>query len=315
MVGVAPSPDHETTHTPVVAVVGATASGKSALALALAESLPIGIVNADAMQLYRGMDIGTAKPTTAERRRVPHYGLDLLEISQAASVAQFRQYARTCIAGLADQGRLPVVVGGSALYLRAVLDQLDIPPTDPQVRERWNLQLKLRGSADLHEELRAVAPQAAAEIDPRNGRRIVRAMEVVELTGSFTARLPEPVSWRPTLWLGLRPERADLDIRISQRVEHMWQEGLVAEVARLQQQGLAHAPTASRAVGYQQVLEFLAGEVTAADAKVNMVAVTKKLARRQERTFRANTRIQWLDSSSDPQTEALERIANLPRVE
>ena len=311
MVGVAPSPDHETTHTPVVAVVGATASGKSALALDLADSLPIGIVNADAMQLYRGMDIGTAKPTQAERRRVPHYGLDLLDISQAASVADFRDYARARILDLQRQGRRAVVVGGSALYLRAILDELDIPPTDPQVRGRIQARLERVGSGTLHEELAAVAPDAAAEIDPRNGRRIVRALEVVELTGSFTARLPEPVSWQPTGWIGLAPVRADLDVRIAGRVRRMWQDGLVGEVSGLLERGLARAPTASRAVGYQQVLEHLAGETTAAEAQTKIVTATKKLARRQERTFRANHRIQWLDPELEPLAQALERIANL----
>jgi tRNA dimethylallyltransferase len=304
---VARSPDHESPHTPVVAIVGATACGKSDLAMQLAESLPIAIVNADAMQLYRGMDIGTAKPNHGDRERVPHFGLDTLEVAEAASVADFRDHARQQIVA-ADHNRRPVVVGGSALYLRAVLDQLDIPPTDPVVRARLNAELAKLGIGQMYARLQIVAPQAAADIEPNNGRRIVRALEVVELTGSFRARLPAPVSWMPTLWLGLRWSRTELDQRIESRVEKMWAAGLVAEVESLLVRGLAQAPTASKAVGYRQVLQYFRGEITEVEAKASTVAATRKLARRQERTFRSNKRIHWLQPGPAAANEAYDLV-------
>lgn len=291
--------DHETPHNPIVVLAGATAVGKSSLALELAERFSLGIVNADAMQLYRGMDIGTAKATSQERATVPHVGLDLLEVEETASVAEFRDRARADFEQLWAVGRLPVVVGGSLLYLRALCDELDIPPTDPAVRAKYEAQLSELGPGVLHERLAAVAPDAAEHIQATNGRRIVRALEVVELTGSFTARMPPPTPWAPTLWLGVSTTRERLDDRITERVRQMWADGLVDEVRSLREAGLESGRTAPKAVGYREVLQYLDGSLSADEARDAAIRATRKLARRQERAFRANKRIVWIDAE-DP---------------
>ncbi len=280
----------------VVAVVGPTASGKSDLAIELAARHGGEVVNVDAYQVYRGMDVGTAKTPVGERRGVPHHLLDVMDVTQTASVAEFQQMARAAIADCHARGVVPVLAGGSALYVRAVLDPLEFPGTDPEVRARWEAELEARGAEALHELLAERDPRAAAQILPSNGRRIVRALEVGELTGgSFTATMPahEHV-YEHVVMIGLEVDRAVLDDRIARRVDRMWEQGLVDEVRGLLPAGLAGSPTASRALGYQQVLAFLAGEITEDEARDQTVTGTRKFARRQQRWFRKDPRVRWL---------------------
>jgi tRNA dimethylallyltransferase len=296
----------------VVAVVGPTATGKSDAAVALAGLLgsPIEVVNADAMQLYRGLDIGTAKLPVDRRGGVPHHLLDLWPVAHRASVVEYRQAARAAVADVLARGALPVVVGGSGLYLRALLDELDVPPTDPVVRARYQERLAQEGPAALHAELAGRAPDAAQAIDPANGRRIVRALEVVELVGSFTARLPaEPAQWRPTRWFALDGRDDWLDARIDERAAAIWQHGLLAEAAGLLPQGLAQSPTAARAVGYQEALAVLAGDLDEPSAVARTALRTRQLVRRQRKWFRRDRRIRWLDAAAGPGAAA-SRIAS-----
>jgi tRNA dimethylallyltransferase len=286
----------DTARPPIVAVVGATATGKSDLALDLAERLDGEVVNADASQLYRGMDIGTAKLPPAERRGIPHHQLDVLDVTEEASVAAYQQAARADLAAIRSRGRVPVVVGGSGLYVRALLDRLDIPPTDPAVRARWEEQLAERGVAALYAVLRDRDPAAADRIEPRNGRRIVRALEVIELTGRpFSASLPRREYHEPTVQLGLRAERPVLDRRIAERVVRMWQQGLLREVAALDRAGLRQGRTASRALGYAQALRQLDGDLSEEAAREETVVATRRFARRQEAWFGPDPRVVWLE--------------------
>ncbi len=284
--------------------MGPTAAGKTEWGLAVARRLGGEIVNADAFQFYRGMDIGTAKPSPAQRADVPHHLVDVLDPAEPATVAWFQDAARAAVGDIVSRGRVPVVVGGSSLYVRALCDELDIPPNDPEVRRGLQERAERLGGAALHDELQRRDPEAARHIDPRNVRRVVRALEVVELRGSFTARLPEPVAWMPTLWLAPHWDRADLDARIERRTHAMWEAGFPEEVARLAAGGLEHAPTAARAVGYPQALAQLRGELTQEDAIAATSAATRRLARRQERTFRADSRVHWLDPAGDPAVPA-----------
>jgi tRNA dimethylallyltransferase len=290
---------------PVIAVVGPTAAGKSDLALGLARALGGEIVNADSMQLYAGMDIGTAKLTVAQRRGVPHHLLDIWDVRRTANVADYQRLAREVIAGIQGRGRVPVLAGGSGLYIRAALDDLDFPGTDPQVRERLEAELAEGGPGPLHARLAAADPGAAAAILPSNGRRIVRALEVIEVSGRpFTAVLPGYQSVYPAVQIGVRVPRAVLDLRIAERVSLMWQAGLVDEVARLDQAGLREGKTASRALGYAQVLRFLAGECSLEEARAQTVQATKRFARRQESWFRRDPRVIWLDTEEGPGGDA-----------
>ena len=281
---------------PVVAVVGATAAGKSGLSLDLAEALDGEVVNTDAMQLYRGMDIGTAKLPVAERRGVPHHLLDVLEVTEPASVAEFQGQAREVIAEVRGRGRTPVLVGGSALYTRAVLDEFAFPGTDPEVRARLEAELAEVGTAALHRRLAEVDPEAAANILVENGRRVVRALEVVEITGRpFSATLPTLTYTDPrTVQVGVDIDRPTLDARIEQRVEQMFADGLVAEVEALLERGLAEGRTASRAIGYPEVAAHLAGELTLDQARERTVIATRRFARRQDAWFRKDPRITWV---------------------
>jgi len=296
-----------------VAVVGATATGKSDLALELALALGGEVVNADAMQLYRGMDVGTAKLAPDERRGVPHHLLDVLDVTQEASVAAYQRDARAALARIAGRGGVPVLAGGSGLYVRAVLERLEIPPTDAAVRARLEGELAAVGAGALHRRLAAVDPVAAASILPTNGRRVVRALEVVELTGRpFSATLPEPGAAPavPSVQLGLRLERADLDARIDARVDRMWAGGLVAETRALAGRGLREGRTASRALGYAQVLRFLAAEWDEAEARADTKAATRRFARRQETWFRRDRGIVWLPADApDLRERALAAVA------
>ncbi|MER6813974.1 tRNA (adenosine(37)-N6)-dimethylallyltransferase MiaA [Spirillospora sp. NPDC000708] len=280
----------------MIAVVGATAAGKSDLAVELALRLGGEAVNADSMQLYRGMDIGTAKLTPAEMRGVPHHLLDVWDVTETASVAEYQRLSADAIAEIRGRGRLPVLVGGSGLYVRAALDRLEFPGTDPAVRARLEGELEREGSAALHARLRERDPAAAEAILPSNGRRIVRALEVIEISGRpFTATLPEHVyRYGSVVQIGLGVPRETLDERIALRVRRMWDAGLVDEVRALEKRGLRDGLTAGRALGYAQVLRFLAGEWTEERAMEETVRTTRRFARRQESWFRRDPRVHWL---------------------
>ncbi|SDN20678.1 tRNA dimethylallyltransferase [Nocardioides szechwanensis] len=281
---------------PIVALVGATASGKTGLSLDLAERLGGEIVNTDAMQVYRGMDIGTAKVPPAERRGIPHHLLDLLSVREPLSVAHFQEQARDTATRLREQGRTPVLVGGSALYTRAILDRFDFPDTDPAVRARWEAELAAVGPAALHARLAETDPKAAAKMEPLNGRRVVRALEVIEITGApYSASLPELEYADPrSVQIGLLIDRPTLDVRIEQRVGEMFEAGFVDEVRRLLDEGLAEGLTARRAIGYRDVVAHLAGDLSLDDARQRTVFATRRFARRQDSWFKKDPRIVWL---------------------
>nr|WP_294696679.1 tRNA (adenosine(37)-N6)-dimethylallyltransferase MiaA [uncultured Friedmanniella sp.] len=287
-----------------VVLVGPTAVGKSALAVALArryaaEGRPAEVVNADSMLVYRGMDIGTAKPTPAERAGVPHHLLDLLDVTETATVAEFQQLARTAIADCRARGVIPIVVGGSALYVRAVVDDFTFPGTDAAVRARWEAELAAVGPEELHRRLATRDPAAAATIGAGNGRRLVRALEVVELTGGpYAASLPEHRYRLPgVVQIGLRIDRPTLDARIEARVDAMWAAGFLDEVRALaaRSPGLREGVTASRALGYRQLLAHLQGELTESQAREQTVTGTRRFASRQGGWFFRDPRIAWLD--------------------
>ena len=301
---------------PVVAVVGPTATGKSELGLALAERLGGEVVNADAMQLYRGMDIGTAKLSLEQRRGIAHHQLDVLEVREEASVAAYQRHARADIAAIGARGRIAVLVGGSGLYVRAALDRLDIPPTDRTVRARLEAELADVGIDVLRARLVALDPTAADAIEPRNGRRIVRALEVVELTGRpFSASLPAREHVRPTVVVGLVADRSLLDARVDERVRRMWRQGLVDEVRTLVTQGLRDGRTASKALGYSQALAHLDGTMTPAEAQEATATATRRYARRQESWFRADPRVVWLPHDApDLVDRALAAVAGAGRM-
>jgi tRNA dimethylallyltransferase len=285
----------------VVVVVGPTASGKSDLTVALAHRLgDAEVVNADSMQLYRGMDVGTAKASPDERGGVPHHLLDVLDVTEPGSVAEFQRAARATIADCMRRTVTPIVVGGSALYVRAIIDPLDFPGTDTEVRARWAAELEKRGAPALHAVLAERDPEAAERILPSNGRRIVRALEVGELTGEpFVATMPGHDSIYPGLrMIGLDVPRDVLDERLERRVNQMWEAGFVDEVKGLVAQGLEDSPTASRALGYQQILAHLRGEMSEDEARAATVSGTRKFARRQDRLFRKDPRIHWLPFDS-----------------
>ena len=293
--------------TQVLAVVGPTASGKSALAVALAQRLSGEVVSADAYAIYRGMDIGTATPSAAERAGVPHHLIDIVDPVQAVTVAEFQQWARTAIEDVAARGRLPILVGGSGLYVAAVLDDLQFPGTDPLVRARLEQDLQREGSVVLHARLGRLDPAAALAILPTNGRRIVRALEVIEITGEpFTATLPRDTEVVPATRVGLRVDREVMDARIAARVQRMWAEGLLEEVRALPD--LAAAPTASRALGYSQALAYLAGTCTREEAIANTVDATRRFARRQQRWFGRDERVTWVDHDAPDLVDQVEAV-------
>jgi tRNA dimethylallyltransferase len=296
----------------VLAVVGATATGKSDLALDLAETVGGEVVNADASQLYAGMDIGTAKVSLSQRRGIPHHQLDVLEVTEEASVAAYQAAAREDIAAVQARGAHPVLVGGSGLYVRAALDHLEIPPTEPAVRSRLETEGYAVGAPAMYARLLEVDPIAAQAIQPNNLRRVIRALEVVELTGRpFSATMPVREHLQPTLMLGLRLPRKVLDERITVRVERMWADGLVDEVRELERRGLRRGRTASRALGYAQALAQLDGHLTEAEAMEQTATATRRYARRQESWFGPDQRIHWVDAA-DP--DARERALALVRT-
>ncbi len=291
-----PAPEKRTR---VLVLAGPTASGKSALAVELARRLGGEIVNADSMQLYQGMDIGTAKEPQAAWQGVPHHLLDIWPVTQAANVADYAKLARAAIDEIIARGRVPVLVGGSGLYVRAALDDLDFPGTDPVTRDRLEGELARLGAPALHARLAGLDPAAAAAILPGNGRRIVRALEVIEISGRpFTATLPAYKQNRPAVQIGLTLPRPELDLRIAARVDRMWQAGLEAEVRGLVDQGLREGRTASRALGYQQLLRYLDGEWTLEEARLETIKATRRFARRQESWFRRDPRVRWLDAAN-----------------
>lgn len=281
----------------MVTVVGPTAAGKSALSIALARVLGGEVVNADSMQLYRGMDIGTAKLTVAEREGIPHHLLDIWDVTEPAAVAEYQRLARAAIDDILARGRVPLLVGGSGLYVRAVLEDFEFPGTDPAIRARLEERLAREGVVPLHAELSARDPVAAAKILPSNGRRIVRALEVIELTGQpFTAALPDPKPVYDAVQIGVDRRTAELDERIARRVDLMWAAGLVDEVRGLH--GIRSGRTASRALGYQQALAQIDGELAEEEAKADTVRGTRRFVRRQRSWFRRDTTITWLDGAA-----------------
>ena len=291
-----------------IAVVGPTASGKSALGLALAHELGGEVVNVDSMQLYRGMDIGTAKLSPAEREGIPHHQLDVWDVTETASVARYQQAALRDIEDIMSRGKTPILVGGSMLYAQALVDDWQFPPTDPQVRAKYEARRADIGTDALHAELARVDPAAAAIIEDKDPRRTVRALEVIELTGKpFKASQPPkngPPRWGTRL-LGLRTDSEWLNPRIEKRTHLMFEQGLVEEVERLQDKGLVADSTAGRAIGYVQVLQAQRGELTWEDAVERTITGTRRYVRRQRSWFNRDKRITWLDAEGDTMAQAL----------
>lgn len=280
----------------VVAVVGPTAAGKSDLAVDLALRLGGEVVNADSMQVYRGMDIGTAKLSLEERRGVPHHLLDVLDVTEPATVAEFQAMARAAVDDCLARGVVPVLVGGSALYVRAVLDRFDFPGTDSAVRARLEAELAEVGAEGMHKRLAASDPEVAARILPSNARRVVRALEVRQITGeAYRASLPpRAYAYEGAVQVGVDVPGETLDRRIEERVDRMFRAGLVDEVRGLVARGLREGRTASRALGYAQVLRYLDGQITEQEARTETVRATRRFARRQDSWFRKDPRIHWI---------------------
>jgi tRNA dimethylallyltransferase len=281
----------------LIIICGATATGKSDLALAVAQELNAEIINADSMQLYKGMDIGTAKLSITERNKIPHHLLDLLEVTQEANVAWYQSLAREKIDQLLAVGKSVVVVGGTGLYIKAILDDLDFPDTDPILRQQLTDEAQVVGNDQMHERLAKLDPAAALAIPKENIRRIIRALEVIQITGKpFTATLPRQASskYPAAKQFGLVLDRENLDSNIDKRVESMWQRGFVQEVMQLMTKGLEHATTAKMALGYSQIMNYLNGEWDEEFTKTEIKRVTRAYARRQETWFSRVDRIKWL---------------------
>lgn len=287
---------------PVIAVVGPTGAGKSDLAVNLALALDGEVINADAMQFYRGMDIGTAKITTAERRGVPHHLLDTLDVTEEASVSDFQQQARAVIEDIQERGKRAILAGGSGLYVRAALDVLEFPGTDPAVRSQLEADYAAQGAGPLLARLRDVDPVSAGRVS--DARRIIRALEVQQLTGRpFSSFMPRREYFQPAVQIGLAVDRDQLRERLAQRVHGMVDKGLLEEVRRLDAAGLRRGKTAPRALGYSQFLKVLDGGATVEEAAEETIVATRQFARRQLTWFRADPRISWLDWQ-DPELEA-----------
>ena len=292
----------------VVAVVGPTATGKSDLGVALARELGGEVVNADSMQLYRGMDVGTAKLPAAERQGVPHHLLDQWEVTHTATAAEYQSLARAVIDGLLARSVTPVLVGGSGLYLRAALDELSFPGTDPQLRASLEAELATGGALALHARLAALDPAAAERMQPTNGRRVVRALEVVLLTGAMPGQMTSYDAHYDVHYLGL--DREDLTERTDARVDRMWAAGLVDEVRRLEQAGLRDGVTASRALGYAQVLAMLDGAADESQAIEATKVATRRFVRRQRAWFGRDPRIRWLEPDRDLLEQGMVAVAS-----
>lgn len=286
----------------VINVVGATATGKSDLAITLAHHLDGEIINADSMQFYRGMDIGTAKVSPEQQAEVPHHLLDILEVTQDASVSEYQRTARALIDEIHERGRTPIIVGGSGLYVRAATDVMDFPGTDPAMRARLEAIAEAGALHDMHAMLEELDPKAASTIKLTDARRIVRALEVIALTGdTFSSELPEYTYYMPTIQVGLAQDRETLHQRIADRVHLMWDAGWVDEVRTLLDQGLRDGKTARHAIGYAQIIDYLDGNMTADLAIDSTVTRTRQFAKRQETWFRRDPRIHWFDAA-DPDT-------------
>ncbi|MDY0112854.1 MAG: tRNA (adenosine(37)-N6)-dimethylallyltransferase MiaA [Corynebacterium sp.] len=293
-----------------IAVIGPTASGKSDLGLALAEEFGGEIVNVDSMQLYRGMDIGTAKLTVEERRGIPHHQLDVLDVSEPASVATYQEEAVADVEAIMARGNVPILVGGSMLYVQALVDDWRFPPTDAAVRAKWEAKQDAVGVEKLHDHLATVDPAAAAIIERRDPRRIVRALEVIELTGEPFGASKPPIDAPPrwgTRILGLGTEADWLNERIERRTRLMFERGLMEEVDVLLGQGLRDGVTASRAIGYAQVLAHLDGEYDLAEAVERTITGTRRYVRRQKSWFQRDPRVSWLDAAGTAQNAVREQ--------
>ena len=290
-----------------IVICGATATGKSDLAVDLAKEIGAQIINADSMQIYRGMDIGTAKLTIEERKGIEHHLLDVLDVSQDATVAWYQELARNAVSKIHSAGMHAIIVGGTGLYIKAILDDLNFPDTDAQVRQRLTEEAKLFGIVSLFERLAQLDPAAAAAIDVQNERRVIRALEVIEITGKpFTANLPREESSRfpDALQFGLVMDRAELGARVEARVDRMWERGFVDEVDSLISRGINQATTARRALGYAQIIAMRAGEMTETAAIEDTKRATRQYVRRQETWFSRDARIQWI-SPSQPRLETV----------
>ncbi len=285
---------------PVISIVGPTATGKSDLAIALAQRLNGEIINADAMQFYRGMDIGTAKLPPAQRGGIPHHLLDILDVREEASVERFQAQARSLIGQMAARGATPILVGGSGLYVRAATDDITFPGTDPALRHRLEAIAAAGGTQPLHSQLAELDPTAAQKIAPADTRRVVRALEVIALTGEpFSAHLPDYRSLIPTVQIGLRDDRAALRARAAGRVRSMWEAGWVHEVRELRAQGLEEGRTASQAIGYRQILAHLDGRLSAVQAQEQTITRTGQFAKRQMTWFGRDPRISWINAQAE----------------
>ena len=291
----------------VIIICGATATGKSDIAIEVAQELGAEIINADSMQLYRGMDIGTAKLTVEERKGIPHHLLDVLDVSEDSTVAWYQEQARAAITEIHGRGKDAVIVGGTGLYIKAILDDLNFPDTDPEVRAKLEAELAEFGAAALFTRLEELDPAAALAIDRANTRRVIRALEVIEITGMpFTANLPREDSSRypDALQFGLVMDREHLRERIDQRVDRMWDAGFVDEVDRLISQGIGNGSTAQRALGYAQIIAMRSGTMTEEEAKEDTKRASRQYARRQETWFSRDARIQWV-AQHQPRLETI----------
>lgn len=291
----------------VIVICGATATGKSDIAIEVAQELGAEIINADSMQLYRGMDIGTAKLNVEERKGIPHHLLDVLDVSEDSTVAWYQEQARAAITEIHSRGKDAVIVGGTGLYIKAILDDLNFPDTDPEVRAKLEAELAEFGAAALFTRLEELDPAAALAIDRANTRRVIRALEVIEITGMpFTANLPREDSSRypDALQFGLVMDREHLRERIDQRVDRMWDAGFVDEVDRLISQGIGNGSTAQRALGYAQIIAMRSGSMTEEEAKEDTKRASRQYARRQETWFSRDARIQWV-AQHQPRLETI----------
>jgi tRNA dimethylallyltransferase len=284
---------------PAIVIVGTTAVGKTDLSLEVAKAFNAEIINADSMQLYKGMDIGTAKLPVEQRQGITHHMLDVLDVTTTASVSDYQKSARPIIQSLAAQGKRSVVVGGSGLFIQGLLEDMQFPEVDHALRDELQRQADELGAAAMYQMLVEADPAAAANVAPENTRRVIRALEVIELTGSAPItelkELPEVI---PSVRIGLRRDRSELDPRIEKRVELMWEQGFVEEVEQLEKVGLRDGVTACKALGYAQILDYLAGELTLAQAKEQTIFATRRYARRQDSWFNRDAKIHWLDAST-----------------
>ena len=295
----------------LIVICGATATGKSDLAVTLSQEIDAEIINADSMQLYKGMDIGTAKITIEERKGIAHHLMDLLDVTQDANVAWYQENARAAISEIHARGKNVIIVGGTGLYIKAILDELNFPDTDPVVRAALELEFATQGIGPLFERLEKLDPAAALAIDKANSRRVIRALEVIKITGKpFTANLPREESSRypHAQQFGLVMDRDLLSERISNRVDRMWEQGLVAEVEKLMVAGITQGVTAQRALGYAQVIAQIEGKVTEEEAQEETKRATRQYARRQETWFSRDERITWISPSQNALQRILESI-------